>query len=257
MGLRSFAEVVEQLTAAPQETALCCDFDGTLAAIVDDPDLARPVAGAVEALTALSGGFGVVGVLSGRPVAFLRRHLPDRLELRGLYGLEGVYGGVVADHPDAAGWRDVVAAAVDECRRRCPPEVLVEPKGLSLTVHYRTAPEAGTAVLAVAEEVAQRTGLELRPARMSVELHPPVAVDKGTCLLELADGRSAACFVGDDAGDLAAFDALDELASRGVATARVAVASAESPPALAARADLVVDGPDGVVALLRALDRPR
>jgi trehalose 6-phosphate phosphatase len=252
----SLAQVVDRLTAAPEETAVCCDFDGTLAAIVDDPALARPVDGAVDALTALTDRFGVVAVLSGRPVAFLRRHLPDRLELRGLYGLEGVYGGVPADHPEARGWRDVVAAAVEECRRRCPPGVLVEPKGLSLTLHYRTAPEAGAAVLAAAEAVARRTGLELRPARMSVELHPPVAVDKGTCLRELAAGRSAACFVGDDAGDLTAFDALDDLASRGAATARVAVRSGESPPELLARADLVVDGPVGVVTLLRALDRP-
>ena len=50
---------------------------------------------------------------------------------------------------------------------------------------------------------------------MSVELHPPVAVDKGTVLAELASGLAAACFIGDDAGDLPAFDALDELAEAG------------------------------------------
>ena len=63
----------------------------------------------------------------------------------------------------------------------------------------------------------------------------------------------AACFVGDDAGDLAAFDALDDLAATGVAVVRVAVTSAEAPAELLRRADLAVDGPAAVVELLRSL----
>jgi trehalose 6-phosphate phosphatase len=61
------------------------------------------------------------------------------------------------------------------------------------------------------------------------------------------------CFVGDDRGDLPAYDALDRLAVRGVHTLRVAVASSEAPDELIARADLVLDGPAEVLAFLRRL----
>jgi trehalose 6-phosphate phosphatase len=64
---------------------------------------------------------------------------------------------------------------------------------------------------------------------------------------------AAVAYVGDDRGDLPAYDALDRLASRGAATLRVAVAGAETPAELVDRADLVLDGPAAVVDLLRRL----
>jgi trehalose 6-phosphate phosphatase len=91
-------------------------------------------------------------------------------------------------------------------------------------------------------------------ARKSFELRPPVDRDKGTIVEAAASGLRAACFIGDDQGDLAGFDALDRLANRGVHAVRVAVQSAESPPALLTRADVIVDGPDGALAWLKALD---
>ena len=64
-------------------------------------------------------------------------------------------------------------------------------------------------------------------------------------------------FIGDDLGDLAAFDAVDELRADGVPGLLVCSGSTEET-ALAERADLVVDGPAGVVALLeRDLCRPK
>jgi trehalose 6-phosphate phosphatase len=63
----------------------------------------------------------------------------------------------------------------------------------------------------------------------------------------------AVMFVGDDTVDLPAFDALDELSEQGVATLRVAVRSDESPPELLERADVVVDGPPGVLDFLSRL----
>jgi trehalose 6-phosphate phosphatase len=55
---------------------------------------------------------------------------------------------------------------------------------------------------------------------------------------------------GDDRGDLAAFAAVEALAAGGVDGLRVAVASPEAPPELLDRADLAVDGPEGMAALL-------
>jgi trehalose 6-phosphate phosphatase len=131
--------------------------------------------------------------------------------------------------------------------------VRVEAKGLSLTLHYREVPAIGDDVVAWARAAAERTGLDARDARMSVELHPAIAVDKGTALLALAHDVRAACFLGDDAGDLLAFDALDALARGGADVVRIAVRSDEAPEALLERADIAVDGPSGAVALLREL----
>jgi trehalose 6-phosphate phosphatase len=59
--------------------------------------------------------------------------------------------------------------------------------------------------------------------------------------------------VGDDLGDLPAFAAVSELVSEGHDGLRVAVRSEEAPPDLLAAADLVLDGPEGVLAFLRRL----
>jgi trehalose 6-phosphate phosphatase len=94
-----------------------------------------------------------------------------------------------------------------------------------------------------------------RSAKASVELHPPVPTDKGT-VVEAAAGRfAAAAFFGDDIGDLPAFDGLDRLASAGLATVRVAVRTEEAPAELLRRADLVVDGPEGALAVFEELAR--
>jgi trehalose 6-phosphate phosphatase len=88
---------------------------------------------------------------------------------------------------------------------------------------------------------------------VQLELRQP-GFDKHAALLSLADpAPSAVLFAGDDVGDLPAFDAVDELRGRGVPGLTVCSASDEGPPALAERADVVVDGPVGVVALLAAL----
>ncbi len=242
-----------ELGADPRHTALLFDFDGTLAPIVDDPAAARPVAGAIELLEALVPRFGRVAVVSGRPRSFLVEHVGPAVDLSGLYGLETRVGGKLADHAEADVWRDVVASVVAEQGRGLPDGVTLEPKGLSITVHYRRAPDAAGAVSAWADDVAARTGLDVRPAKQSVELHPPVSVDKGTSVEAFAEGCTAVAYLGDDVGDLPAFAALDRLRAAGRRTWKIAVASAELPEAIAEQADAIVDGPDGVLELLRPL----
>jgi len=246
-----------RLTADPPTTAIFCDFDGTLAAVVDDPASSRPVPGAVDALQRLAGRYGRVGVLSGRPLGFLAPLFGDDVFLAGLYGLEIRDAGVRRDHPGAGRWRSVVDDAASSCGRSGPAGMRVEHKGLSITLHYRGTPGIADAVVAVADAEAARTGLVARRARMSVELHPPIDADKGTALREAAAGRSAVAFFGDDVGDLPAFDALDALAAEGVATVRGVVRSDEVDPGMLARADVVLDGPDEVVGLLNGLANAR
>lgn len=233
--------------------AVLTDFDGTLAPIVDDPAAASPLPGTVEVLARLARRVGVLAVVSGRPVAYLRAQLGDELRLVGLYGLEGWDDGRLVVAPEAAVWRPVVADVVARAEAAFPG--IVEAKGLSLTLHVRTQPELAGAVSAWAQEEAVRSGLVVRAAKASVELHPPVELDKGTVTRELAAGMGAVCFLGDDVGDLPAFRALDRLAATGTSTLRVAVRTEESPPSMLTAADVVVDGPAGALALLDRFSR--
>lgn len=232
----------------PDRAGILTDFDGTLAPIVEDPAAARPLPGAVDVLRALAARYAKVGVVSGRPVAFLRGLLGDDLWLSGLYGLEALEGGRLVEAPEAERWRPVVAEAT--ARAQADLGAGVEPKGLSLTLHFRTAPERATAVRAWAADESARSGLVVRSAKASVELHPPVAADKGTVVAAAARGLEAVCFLGDDIGDLPAFEVLGGL---GIHAVRVAVATEETPAELVDQADLVVDGPEGALALLRGL----
>jgi trehalose 6-phosphate phosphatase len=246
-------DLLAPLRARPEGTAIMVDFDGTLAPIVVAADRAVPLAGAVDVLRSLHAVYGVVAVVSGRPIAYLAAHLPSDLTLCGLYGLESMVDGHVVQHPAAAGWPAVIDEAAARTASDGPGGVDIEHKGLSLTLHVRRHPELAEAVAVWADHLAARTGLVARPAKMSVELHPPVDVDKGTVVEALAASMAAACYVGDDVGDLPAFAALDRLAATGVATLKVAVHTPDRDRALLDQAHLRVDGPPGTLAFLRAL----
>lgn len=246
-------DLLAPLVRRPRQAGVFTDYDGTLAEIVLDPAEARPVPGAVEALDALAGRMRTVGVLSGRPVSFLEEHLPPSVVLAGLYGLERSEHGMRSDHPQAGSWREVVDDVVAVSRARGPEGMRVESKGLSITLHYRGHAEAEQEVAAWADEQAHRSGLVRRGARMSIELHPPIAADKGTAIRELASGLKAVVYIGDDVGDLPAYDALDEMARAGIDVVRVAVRSDEASPEVTDRADLVVDDPASTAALLAHL----
>lgn len=236
--------------------AVLVDFDGSLAPIVDDPDAARPLPAARDALGELVGRVARIGVVSGRPAGFLAAALGvDGVTYVGHYGLERVEEGRVVTDPRVAPFVEAVAGVAAAADRELRG-VRVERKGaVSVALHWRGDPGLGAPVRAWAEPAAAAAGLELHPGRMVIELRPPLPVDKGTVVEELCDGMTAACFAGDDAGDLAAFAALDRLRAAGRLehVVRIAVRSAEEPASLVASSDAQVDGPAGLARELREL----
>ncbi len=243
--------------ADPAASAVLTDFDGTLAAIVLDPAAARPLPGAHEALADLGRRYATVAVVSGRPASFLVEQLGgiQGVQLVGSYGSEwSGADGVITCDPALDQWRPVVADAAARLSADAPPGVLVEDKALSLTIHWRRAPEAEPWAVAAATAESARSGLTGHSGRRSVELRPPGPVDKGSAVERLAEGARCACFLGDDLGDLPAFAALDRLAARaGMTVVKVAAADRECPPGVAASADVIVQGPLGALALLQWL----
>ncbi len=254
-----------RLAAPLERTALCLDFDGTLAPIVRDPDAARPLDGAVELLGRLAERCAAVALVSGRPAAFLASHAAaPGVRYLGMYGLEEVRDGRVRVDPALAAAEPAVRAALADLeadRAVRDAGAYVEDKGHAVGVHLRRVAEPrrwAQAVAAAAAEIAGRHGLEVQPGRLVWELRPGVRRDKGDAVRQVVaeSGAGAVLVAGDDLGDLPAFAAAADLADRsGIEALRVAVSSAEAPPDLLARADLVVDSPEGLRALLEDLLR--
>jgi trehalose 6-phosphate phosphatase len=239
------------------ESVLLFDFDGTLSGLVDDPGAAAPATGVPDLLGRLAAAYRRVGVLSGRPVSFLAQHLPPTVALSGLYGLESRIDGVDHAHPDAARWRPIVAEAVVAAGVAAGPDgeaagVLVEAKDLSITLHVRTRPELQAAAEALAARLAQQSGLVVRPAKMSVELHPPIEADKGSALELMVGEAAGVLFAGDDVGDLPALDALARFGPE-VVTLAVVVDGPELPDAVRSRAELLLPDQAAIIDLLEAL----
>lgn len=207
-------------------------------------------------LGGLSEKWGRVAVISGRPVSFLIEQLrgAGRTHFHGLYGMEEASAtGGVRVRPEAQPWQGPIAEAADEAERLAPPGVAVERKALSFTLHYRAEPSAVDEVERLAARLTAPTGLIAHPGKMSLELRPPLRIDKGTVVDRLAEGLRAVLFAGDDLGDLPAFDVLKKLRGAGVTTVSIASGGDETPAAVVHEADLVVAGPEGVREALRRL----
>jgi len=249
------------IAADPGRALIALDFDGTLAPIVSEPAAARPHPDVLPALQRLATGVGTLAIITGRPA-------PVAVQLGGFADIPGL---IVVGHHGFERWESgrltspPSPAEVAAARARLPDVLAaagapdgtrVEDKGHALVVHVRgTAdPQAALARLtSPLAEFAAENGLDCQPGRMVIELRP-LGIDKGTALTELIAERdpAAVLFAGDDLGDLPAFEAVR--AARAAGRAGVTVYSAsDEVTALAAHADLVLDGPKEVAALLAAL----
>ena len=257
---------LDAILAAPSEALIASDFDGTLSPIVADPGAARAYPGAAQALARLASLTGTVAIITGRPAA-------DAVELGGLAHVPGL---IVLGHYGAERWADgtvtaapapngialareqlpgILAGLPGDGGQR-PAGIRIEDKGTALAVHTRQAADPAGALEQLRRplaDLAGRTGLAVEPGRFVLELRSP-GIDKGAALRSLVAEREArsVLFCGDDLGDLAAFAEVRVLSGEGVPGCAVASASPEAQR-VAEAADLVVDGPAGMVALLTAL----
>ncbi|MFF2847031.1 trehalose-phosphatase [Streptomyces sp. NPDC058001] len=257
---------LDVLLTHPDRAVIGLDFDGTLAPIVADPEQARAHPGAVPALAALAPLVRSVAVITGRP--------PDiAVHNGGFAGVPGLEHLVVLGHYGAERWDAVTGTVtappphpgVAAARAELPGfletvgasrGIWIEEKGRAVAVHTRRADDPQAAFDALREplgRLAARHGLIVEPGRLVLELRPP-GMDKGVALTEYVRSVGAACvlYAGDDLGDLPAFAAVEKLRSDGVPGLLVCSGNAETTE-VADRADLVVDGPAGLVSFLATL----
>lgn len=252
------------ILADPAGLVIASDFDGTLSPIVADPEAAYIHPDAPAALAELARRVAGVVIVTGRPadqaIALGRppgggpglADVPGLVVL-GQYGVERWENGRVTAPPPPPGL-DRVRAALPGLAEGFPG-ARVEDKGRALALHTRNCADPQAALAALRDPVAElaaETGLVVEPGRMVLELRPP-GMDKGRALTAFLAERSArsVLFAGDDLGDLAAFDAVHSGDLPGIT---VCSGSAEVT-ALLDKADIVVEGPAGVVTLLRTLAR--
>jgi trehalose 6-phosphate phosphatase len=231
------AEALRPVTSDPERAGIFLDVDGTLAPIVERAEDARVPDATRAALRSLAPRYGCVACITGRSSEDARRVVGvDEVEYVGSHGAELLPPGEIAE------WAPRVREFVEDQELG---ELRVEPKGAIVALHWRGIPQAESTARRVAD-AAEAAGFATHWGRMVLEIRPPVAFDKGRVVSELMRRHdlSAALYAGDDRTDLDAFEA---------ATVKVGVRSDEGPPEIVERADVVVDGPEGIAELLAAL----
>jgi trehalose 6-phosphate phosphatase len=250
-------------TLADAPAGLLTDFDGTLSPIVDDPALARLVDGADGALAELVDRLAVVAIVTGRAPLDARRMtgVPGLL-IAGNHGTEWLEPG--AEVPTATAAASSVRADLDAVLAGLPsiPGVTVEHKGISGTVHYRSAPDPDAALAAIMDGLGALEGrrIRLRHGRMSVELRPIGLGDKGTAARAIIErhGLRGVVVMGDDITDLDMFAVVAELRDAGSVRGTligVGGADREVPQAVIEAADAVLADPAEAAAMLAELAR--
>ena len=245
MGTPAIEEGLARLRGEPGRWLVALDFDGTLAPIVARPEDARLDPALAPILQRVKDSVGWVAVISGRQRAFLEDRVPGVMSI-GSYGLELPpelsRNGLPERFPanSVRGRLDVARLDLDAA---LVPGARLEVKPWGLAIHYRGAgpgfDEAGA--LRLAEAVAERHDLDVQQGRLVIEIKPREAVDKGWALALLAARLqpSAVVFVGDDLGDVPAWEATRQLGAR-IPSLGVALASHELPRGALASCDLVL-----------------
>jgi trehalose 6-phosphate phosphatase len=217
--LSAWPEVAEQLRGA-RHILLLLDYDGTLTPIAPTPELADLPEGTRRLLEALAGkGRLRLAVISGRALADLKQKVGiSNIIYAGNHGLEIEGGGFSFVSPAAEEAKPLLRQIYGELSRALGAikGVLVEDKGLTLSVHYRQMAEgSGAEVRSIFERVtgdaASSGKIEITWGKKVYEVRPAVAWDKGK-VVEMLVGKESGTlpvYLGDDLSDEDGFKAVE------------------------------------------------
>lgn len=247
------------------------DFDGTLAPVVDDPEAARLHPGAPGVLLELAEVVRAVAVITGRPARqaivmgdldALGNAMLDRgaeLFVFGQYGNErwsATEQRIRSPRPPA-GLATFELELPAVLRKAGAADAFIEEKGLAVAVHTRRMDDPSGAferLIAPITSLAERHDLTVEPGRNVVEVRSG-GMHKGQAVRTFVAEQEAkgVIFGGDDLGDIEAFEAVRALRADGLPGLLICSASGEQPADLVELADVVVDGPTGMVDFLGGL----
>jgi trehalose 6-phosphate phosphatase len=232
------------MAVPPGDVLIVTDYDGTIAPIVSDPARARPVPDAVENLTALVPLVRGVAVLSGRSEQSLRSFLPIPGAV--LIGENGVEALTTEEHSHLRAFEYRVRVAVARW-----PEVVIEGKPASLSVHFRLQPEVAPELEKTLAELIAGSGLMMVANRMVFDVQSRRGSKVRTmCRLMDATKPAAVMYAGDSRDDARVHRFLK---TAPVETLCIGMASDEMPDGLFKDADLILDAPAEMATLLGRL----
>lgn len=275
----TLARALEPLRSDPGHSAILLDVDGTLAPIVEHAEDAHVSEATRALLIELTRRYALVGCISGRRAQAARQIVAiGSISYIGNHGGELLAAGATRPRPldpALAELGERVRAFADEAHTAALRALRVrrEDKGLIVAFHWRGSRDEDGAVAELKRIAAsaEAEGLAAHWGRKVLEIRPAVALEKGRGIAALlgagtgdpgeeapggeAEPFAAALYVGDDRTDLDAFRELRAMVAAGTlgSAVCVGVGSDEAPPELAEQADLVVEGPAEVRALLAAL----
>jgi trehalose 6-phosphate phosphatase len=188
---------------------VACDYDGTMAPIVANPDDARPLTESAAALRSLAAlPSTTAALISGRALRDLATlsRMPAEVHLVGSHGSEFDAGFVHAIDDAAKALlgriKDALSAIAAEY-----PGVAIEIKPASVALHVRNAdPADGKEALKKAHAASQHWDAQITEGKAVLEF-AVIQTDKGQALdiLRHQEAASAAVFIGDDVTDEKAF----------------------------------------------------
>lgn len=249
--------LLELPALSPATTALFFDIDGTLAPINDDAAQVVVNDATLELLTRACARYAMVAVVTGRSLEAARRLVPvDGIWIAANHGMHIVEpGGGEHVDPAAHAAREHLDTAVTLARTVGWRH---EDKGLSVTLHFRhvATPElTARQMKAQMATVLDPRALEVRDARMSIEIRPTGARTKGDAVRWMLEQHgndiATGVAVGDDATDSDMFEALGAMSN--ITGIRIAVHSDETPAALLEVSDFGVESQGDVEGLLAQL----
>jgi trehalose 6-phosphate phosphatase len=249
------------LRAALPSALVTLDFDGTLAPISPLPRDARPLGGVDQLLRDVRATGATLAVVTGRTVASLLQvshfgAIPG-IVIYGTHGAERWHAGHLRAPAPPAGLGEL-RVSLPGLLASVGPDLWLEDKGLSLVIHARLTPDPDRILEVLRTPVGEAVaaaGLGVRPGKEVLEICVP-GLDKGAAIRELlGDDPAAACYAGDDLGDLPAIGAVNAWAERTGRPALTVAVSASGAGPVAGQAGLTVPDPQALLALLRQVLR--
>ncbi|MGI5204022.1 trehalose-phosphatase [Spirillospora sp. CA-108201] len=248
----------EAFAENPERAVVMLDGDGTMWDIVKFPTMPsvdgryRPVLDRLIAQT------GATGMLTGRSVGQVQSLglLGEGLHVLGQFGCEWYHHGRLTQPVERPATLSVVDAKLSEVLTRAGlADASIEGvKSHFRAVHYDvgTDPEIVAGLVAGLTDLADDTGLVCLPGHNVIELGPKVNKREALAwfVAALPWTPSVVLYAGDSEPDLAAFDVLDSLRTKGVRTLKVGTSD---NAAVKARSDLLVHGPLGTLTMLLRL----
>lgn len=180
---------------ARHQALIAFDYDGTLAPLVDDPAQAFPRATTQRLMAELTRLYPCA-LITGRSLADVERFLAGA-RFRTIVGNHGAEASWLRDRSRRTGpWIEALAG-------KLPPEVRVEDKGYSLSLHYRGVDDPDAMHRHLLEVAGKLADVRLLGGKCVLNVIPSGAPTKGDALCTIWEqvGAETVLYVGDDETD--------------------------------------------------------